>query len=45
MGFAGLISTIVHCGLFYGVDIWNRAKSARYEEPDIHLKLMRKYST
>lgn len=45
MGFAGLISTIVHCGLFYGHDIWNRAKSARYEEPDVHLKLMRKYST
>lgn len=45
VGFAGLISTIVHCGLFYGVDIWNRAKNARYEEPDVHLKLMRKYST
>lgn len=44
VGFAGLISTVVHCCLFYGVDIWNRAKSAKYEEPDIHLKLMRKYS-
>lgn len=44
VGFAGLISTIVHCYLFYGADIWNRAKSAKYEEPDIHLKLMRRYS-
>lgn len=43
VGFAGLISTIVHCGLFYGGDIWNRFKDSRYEEPDIHLQLMRKY--
>ncbi|KAK7747413.1 hypothetical protein SLS53_001668 [Cytospora paraplurivora] len=43
VGFAGLIATIVHCFLFYGVDIYNRAKSAKYEEPDVHLRLMRKY--
>ncbi|KAL2276644.1 hypothetical protein FJTKL_00797 [Diaporthe vaccinii] len=43
VGFAGLISTVVHCCLFYGADIWNRAKSAKYEEPDVHLKLMRRY--
>ncbi|KAK5998534.1 Sexual differentiation process protein isp4 [Cladobotryum mycophilum] len=43
MGFAALISTITHVGLFYGPDVWNRAKNSRYEEPDIHLKLMRKY--
>lgn len=43
MGFAGLIATITHVALFYGGDVWNRAKSSKYEEPDIHLKLMRKY--
>ena len=43
MGFAGLISTITHVALFYGGDVWNRARNSRYEEPDVHLKLMRKY--
>ncbi|PNY24300.1 Sexual differentiation process protein isp4 [Tolypocladium capitatum] len=43
MGFACLISTIVHVALFYGADIWNRARNAKYDEPDIHMKLMRKY--
>ena len=43
MGFATLISTVVHVALFYGADIWNRARNARYEEADVHLKLMRKY--
>ncbi|KAK1544729.1 OPT family small oligopeptide transporter [Colletotrichum paranaense] len=43
MGFAGLISTLVHVGLFYGRDIIDRTKSASNEEADIHLKLMRRY--
>ncbi|KAK6071511.1 OPT family small oligopeptide transporter [Seiridium cupressi] len=43
MGFATLISTLTHVGLFYGKDIWRRTKNARYEEPDIHLKLIRHY--
>lgn len=43
MGFAGLISTIMHIVLFYGPDVWNRAKNSRYDEPDVHMKLMRKY--
>lgn len=43
LGFAGLISTVMHIVLFYGGDVWNRAKNAKYEEPDIHLKLMRRY--
>ena len=43
MGFAALMSTVVHVALFYGPDIWNRTKNSRYDEPDIHLKLMRKY--
>ncbi|KAH8895289.1 Tetrapeptide transporter, OPT1/isp4 [Thozetella sp. PMI_491] len=43
LGFAALISNVVHVGLFYGKDIWRRTKDINYEEPDIHLKLMRKY--
>jgi len=43
MAFATLISTVVHVVLFYGRDIWSRARSINFEQPDIHLKLMRKY--
>jgi OPT family small oligopeptide transporter len=43
LGFAALMSTVVHVGLFYGKDIWRRTKDAKYEEPDVHLKHMRKY--
>ena len=43
LGFAALMSTVVHVALFYGKDIYRRTKNAKYEEPDIHLKLMRKY--
>lgn len=43
MSFAALVSTLAHVALFYGPDIWRRARDARSEEPDIHLKLMRKY--
>ena len=43
MGFAALMSTIWHVALFYGPDIMERIKNRRYEEPDIHLRLMRRY--
>ncbi|OAA72327.1 small oligopeptide transporter, OPT family [Cordyceps fumosorosea ARSEF 2679] len=43
MSFAALISTLVHVALFYGPDIWRRSRDMRSEEPDVHLKLMRKY--
>ncbi|KAG5921593.1 hypothetical protein E4U42_005788 [Claviceps africana] len=43
MSFATLASTITHCALFYGGDIWRRARSYKSEEADIHMKLMRKY--
>lgn len=43
MSFAALISTLTHVALFYGPDIWQRARSSKCEEADIHLKLMRKY--
>ncbi|KAG5950204.1 hypothetical protein E4U58_001747, partial [Claviceps cyperi] len=43
MGFAGLMSTVMHIALFYGSDVWNRAKNSKYDEDDVHMKLMRKY--
>jgi OPT family small oligopeptide transporter len=43
LGFAALMATVVHVGLFYGKDIYRRLKDVNYEEPDVHLKLMRKY--
>ncbi|KAG6026942.1 hypothetical protein E4U40_001815 [Claviceps sp. LM458 group G5] len=43
MGFAGLMSTVMHVVLFYGGDVWNRAKNSKYDEDDVHMKLMRKY--
>ncbi|KAG5935134.1 hypothetical protein E4U53_000501 [Claviceps sorghi] len=43
MGFAGLVSTVMHIALFYGRDVVNRAKNSQYDEPDVHMKLMRKY--
>ncbi|KAH8896754.1 OPT family small oligopeptide transporter [Thozetella sp. PMI_491] len=43
MSFAGLISNLTHVFFFYGKDIWRRVKDSKYEEPDIHLKLIRNY--
>ncbi|KND86728.1 Sexual differentiation process protein isp4 [Tolypocladium ophioglossoides CBS 100239] len=43
MSFATLISTVTHVALFYGPDVWRRARSSKSEQPDIHLKLMRRY--
>lgn len=43
LGFAALISNVVHVALFYGKDIVRRVRDINYEEPDIHLKLMRRY--
>ncbi len=43
MAFATLISTVVHVAMFYGRDIWSRARSTKFEQQDVHLRLMRKY--
>ncbi|PHH62849.1 hypothetical protein CDD81_6649 [Ophiocordyceps australis] len=43
LSFATLIATITHVALFYGSDVWGRIWDSKYEEPDVHLKLMRKY--
>lgn len=42
-GFAGLTANISHVLVFYGKDIVRRVRDAKYEEPDVHLKHMRKY--
>lgn len=34
---------MVHVILFYGRDIVSRTRNARFEEADVHLKLMRRY--
>ncbi|ORY61765.1 OPT family small oligopeptide transporter [Pseudomassariella vexata] len=43
MSFAALTAALVHTGLFHGKEIWYRLKTARNQEPDVHLKMMRKY--
>ena len=43
LSFATLISTVMHVALFYGPDVWRRARNSKSEEPDIHMKLMSKY--
>lgn len=37
------MATIMHTALYYGADSWRRARNSKYDEPDVHLKLMRKY--
>ncbi|KAG6360398.1 hypothetical protein INS49_011457 [Diaporthe citri] len=43
LSFAALTAALVHCGLFHGKEILYRLKAARNQEPDIHMKLMKKY--
>lgn len=43
MGFAGLMASISHVGMFYGKDIVRRVRNIKYEEPDVHMKAMKKY--
>ncbi|KAI1173495.1 OPT family small oligopeptide transporter [Nemania sp. FL0916] len=43
LSFAALTASLVHAGLFHGKEIWYRLKTARHQEPDIHMKMMKKY--
>ena len=43
LSFASLTAAIVHAAVFHGKEIWYRFKAARDQEPDIHMKLMKKY--
>lgn len=44
LSFAALTAAIVHTVLFNGAEVWYRFKAARNQEPDVHMKLMKKYS-
>jgi hypothetical protein len=43
LSFAALTAAIVHTALFNGKEVWYRLKTARNQEPDIHMRLMKKY--
>lgn len=43
ISFATVISLIVHTALYNGKEIWLRAKLAREQEDDVHMRLMKKY--
>ncbi|CZR64334.1 related to small oligopeptide transporter, OPT family [Phialocephala subalpina] len=44
LSFAALTAAIVQTVLFNGSEVWYRFKAARNQEPDIHMKLMKKYN-
>ncbi|GAW17629.1 hypothetical protein ANO14919_070880 [Xylariales sp. No.14919] len=44
LSFAALTASLVHTGLYHGKEIWYRFKAARNQEPDIHMKMMKKYT-
>lgn len=44
LSFASLTASIVHTYLYHGKEIWHRFRASRGQEPDIHLKLMNKYT-
>ncbi len=43
LSFASLTAALVHVCLFHGKEIVYRFKASRDQEPDVHLKMMRKY--
>jgi OPT family oligopeptide transporter len=43
LSFAALTAVLVHTGLFHGKEIWYQLRSARNQEPDVHMERMKKY--
>lgn len=43
LSFAALTAAIVQVILFHRKEIWYRFRTAQDQEPDVHLRLMRKY--
>lgn len=43
LSFAAITSLIVYTYLHHGKTIWRQYKNSTTEQPDIHMKLMRKY--
>lgn len=44
VSFGSLSSVLVHTAIFHGSEIWQRAKLARNQDADVHLKMMKKYT-
>ena len=43
LSFAALMATLVHTVLYHRKEIWYRFKEAKDQEPDVHMKMMKKY--
>lgn len=43
LSFAALTSAMVHIWLFNGKEVWYRFRAARNQEPDVHMRLMKRY--
>ena len=43
LSFAALVAAIVHTLLYHRKEVWYRLKAARDQEPDIHMRRIRKY--
>lgn len=43
LSFAALTASIVHTIVFHGKEIVYRLETARNQEPDVHMRLMKKY--
>ncbi|KAI1827059.1 OPT family small oligopeptide transporter [Xylaria intraflava] len=44
LSYAALTAALVHTGLFHGKEIWYRFKAAQNQKPDLHMRLMKKYT-
>ncbi|KJZ70560.1 hypothetical protein HIM_10063 [Hirsutella minnesotensis 3608] len=44
LSFAALTSATIHVWLFHGKEVWYRFRTARNQEPDVHMKMMNKYA-
>lgn len=44
LSFAALTAAFVHIGLYHGKEVWYRFRAARDQEPDVHMRLMKKYA-
>ncbi|CAG8974762.1 hypothetical protein HYALB_00000374 [Hymenoscyphus albidus] len=43
LSFAALTAAIIHTIIFHGSEVWYRFRAARDQEPDVHMKAMKKY--
>jgi hypothetical protein len=43
LSFASLLASIVHTIVYHRKEVWYRFRTARKQEPDVHMKLMQKY--